>query len=123
MSNKSLEDLLAETEEKILNNEFKKEFTLTYDGEDYDFTLKPLSQSDFLTIYQKNNNNIAALNEAIISKCLINKEGEPYPKKLVKVLIEKMPAGFAGDVTQKVYEISGIQTNPEDIEKAKSFLK
>ena len=118
-----MEDLLAETEEKILNNEFKKEFTLTYDGEDYDFTLKPLSQSDFLTIYQKNNNNIAALNEAIIGKCLINKEGEPYPKKLVKVLIEKMPAGFAGDVTQKVYEISGIQTNPEDIEKAKSFLK
>ena len=37
MANKSLEELLAETEQRIMNNEFKKTFTLTYDGEDYDF--------------------------------------------------------------------------------------
>ena len=120
--NKSLEDLLAETEQKIMNNSFNKQFTLTYDGEDYDFILKPLSQNDFLNIYQKNQNNIAKLNEAIINKCLITDEGKPYPKELVKVLIDKMPAGFASDVTKRVYEISGIQTNPEDLEQAKSFL-
>ena len=120
--NKSLEDLLAETEQKIMNNSFNKQFTLTYDGEDYDFILKPLSQNDFLNIYQKNQNNIAKLNEAILNKCLITNEGKPYPKELVKVLIDKMPAGFASDVTKRVYEISGIQTNPEDLEQAKSFL-
>ena len=120
--NKSLEDLLAETEQKIMNNSFNKQFTLTYDGEDYDFILKPLSQNDFLNIYQRNQNNIAKLNEAIINKCLITDEGKPYPKELVRVLIDKMPAGFASDVTKRVYEISGIQTNPEDLEQAKSFL-
>ena len=55
--NKSLEELLAETEQKIMNNEFQKQFTLTYDGEDYDFILKPLSQNDFLSIYQRNQGN------------------------------------------------------------------
>lgn len=120
--NKSLEELLAETEQKIMNNEFQKQFTLTYDGEDYDFILKPLSQNDFLSIYQRNQGNIAKLNEAIIKKCLITEQGEPYPAKLVKILIDKMPAGFASDVTKRVYEISGIQTTPEDLEEAKSFL-
>ena len=63
MANKSLEELLAETEQKIMNNEFKKTFTLTYDGEDYDFILQPLSQSDFLSIYTIEKDNALKINE------------------------------------------------------------
>lgn len=123
MSNKSLEELLAETEQKIMNNEFRKTFTLTYDGEDYDFILQPLSQSDFLTLYSKSKRNVVKLNEEIVRKCLINDDGEHYPKNLVNVLINRMPAGFTKDVTAAVYEISGIETSEEDIEKAVSFLE
>ena len=123
MSNKSLEELLAETEQKIMNNEFRKTFTLTYDGEDYDFILQPLSQSDFMSIYTASKKNLVDLNEGIVKKCLINEDGEPYPDNLVKVLIDKMPAGFTKDVTERVYEISGIETSQEDIEKAVSFLE
>ena len=123
MANKSLEELLAETEQRIMNNEFKKTFTLTYDGEDYDFILQPLSQSDFMSLYTKSKGNVVELNEGIVKKCLINEEGEPYPENLVKVLIDKMPAGFTKDVTERVYEISGIETTEEDIERAASFLE
>ena len=123
MANKSLEELLLETEQKIMNNEFRKTFTLTYDGEDYDFILQPLSQSDFMEIYTKSQGDVVELNEGIVKKCLINEDGEPYPENLVKVLIDKMPAGFTKDVTERVYELSGIETTPEDIEKAKSFLE
>ena len=34
-----------------------------------------------------------------------------------------MPAGFTKDVTERVYEISGIETNEEDLENAKNFLE
>ena len=123
MANKSLEELLLETEQKIMNNEFRKTFTLTYEGEDYDFILQPLSQSDFMEVYTKSQGDVVELNEGIVKKCLINEDGEPYPENLVKVLIDKMPAGFTKDVTERVYELSGIETTQEDIEKAKSFLE
>ena len=123
MANKSLEELLAETEQKIMNNEFKKTFTLTYDGEDYDFILQPLSQSDFISIYTSAKENALKINEEIIKKCLITEDGEPYPENLVKVLIDRMPAGFTKDVTERVYEISGIETNEADLENAKNFLE
>lgn len=122
MSNKSLEELLAETEQKIMNNEFKKTFTLTYDGEDYDFILKPLSQSDFISIYSSAQGNLVKLYEGIVKKCLINEDEEPYPENLVKVLLDKMPAGFTKDVTERVYELSGIETTQEELDKAVSFL-
>lgn len=123
MSNKSLQELLAETEQKIMNNEFRKTFTLTYEGEDYEFILQPLSQSAFMQIYQASKKNLIDLSEGIIRKCLVNEEGESYPDNLVKVLIDRMPAGFANDVTEKVYEISGIAVTDKDLEKAVSFLE
>lgn len=123
MSNRSLQELLAETEQKIMNNEFRKTFTLTYDGEDYDFILEPLSQSDFISIYSESKGNVAKLNESIVKRCLIDEDGEHYPDNLVNVLIRRMPAGFTKDVTEAVYEISGIETSEEDVEKAVSFLE
>ena len=123
MSNKKLEELLAETEQKIMNNEFKKTFTLTYEGEDYDFILQPISQSTFMSIYSKTKGNVVEMNEEIIKKCLITEEDEQYPDSLIQVLIDRMPAGFTNDVTERVYEISGIETNKDDLEKAKNFLE
>ena len=123
MSNKKLEELLAETEQKIMNNEFRKTFTLTYDGVDYDFILQPISQSTFMNIYSKTKGNVVEMNEEIIKTCLITEEGEQYPDNLIKLLLDKMPAGFTNDVTERVYEISGIETNKDDLEKAKNFLE
>ena len=40
MAEKSLEDLLLETEQRILNKDFYKRFILTYEDEDYEFYVK-----------------------------------------------------------------------------------
>ena len=121
--NKSLEELLVETEQKILNNEFNKVFTLSYDGEDYDFILKPISQTKFLNIYERTQNDIESLTRQIIEECLIDNEGNNYPSNLIDILLNEMPAGFAVDVTKKVYEISGIETDEKALDEARSFLE
>ena len=121
--NKSLEELLVETEQKILNNEFHKVFTLSYDGEDYDFILKPISQKTFLNIYERTQNDIESLYRQIIEECLIDNEGNKYPSNLIDILLNEMPAGFAVDVTKKVYEISGIETDEKALDEARSFLE
>ena len=121
--NKSLDELLVETEQKILNNEFHKVFTLSYDGEDYDFILKPISQQKFLNIYERTQNDIESLTRQIIEECLIDNEGNDYPSNLIDILLNEMPAGFAIDVTKKVYEISGIETDEKALDEARSFLE
>ena len=121
--NKSLDELLVETEQKILNNEFHKVFTLSYDGEDYDFILKPISQKKFLNIYERTQNDIESMNRQIIEECLIDSEGNNYPSNLIDVLLNEMPAGFAVDVTKKVYEICGIETDEKALDEARSFLE
>lgn len=121
--NKSLEELLVETEQKILNNEFHKVFTLSYDGEDYDFILKPISQNKFLNIYERTQNDIESLTRQIIEECLIDNEGNNYPSNLIDILLNEMPAGFVVDVTEKVYEISGIETDEKALDAARSFLE
>ena len=121
--NKSLDELLVETEQKILNNEFHKVFTLSYDGEDYDFILKPISQKNFLNIYERTQNDIESFNRQIIEECLIDNEGNNYPSNLIDILLNEMPAGFAVDVTKKVYEISGIETDEKALDGARSFLE
>ena len=50
MAEKSLEDLLLETEQRILNKDFYKRFILTYEDEDYEFYVKPISQKKFMKL-------------------------------------------------------------------------
>ena len=119
--NKSLEQLLLETEQRIMNNEYRKTFTLTYDDEDYDFILTPLSQSAFIEIYSKTQ-DIVEVYEEIVKRCLIRENGEHYPDNLVTVLLNEMPAGFSKDVTEKVFEFSGIEVSAADVAAAQSFL-
>ena len=119
--NKSLEQLLLETEQRIMNNEYRKTFTLTYDDEDYDFILTPLSQSAFIEIYSKTQ-DIVEVCEEIVKRCLVRENGENYPDNLVEVLLREMPSGFSKDVTEKVFEFSGIEISAADVAAAQSFL-
>ena len=63
------------------------------------------------------------MNRQIIEECLIDNEGNNYPSNLIDVLLNEMPAGFAVDVTKKVYEISGIETDEKALDEARSFLE
>ncbi len=124
MAEKSLEELLLETEQRILNKEFYKKYTLTYEDEDYYFYVKPISQKSFMNLYtQYGLEDVMSLNEALVYECLVLEDGTPYKKELIKILIDEMPAGFSSDVAKCVYDVSGIDTDKASSEELERFLK
>ena len=123
MAERSLEELLLETEQRILNNDFYKKYIVTYDGEDYAFYVKPISQNSFMKLLNKHGNNIAKINEELIFKCLVYNDGTPYKKELIEILLDEMPAGFSTDITKCIYEVSGIETDKESQEMLERFLE
>lgn len=124
MANKSLEDLLLETEQRILNNEFYKRYVITYEDEDYEFYVKPISQRSFMQLYTRyGKKDVMKMNEEIVAKCLVKEDGTSYPEELIEILIDKMPAGFSTHIAKFVYEVSGIETDEESAEKAARFLE
>ena len=124
MAEKSLEDLLLETEQKILNKDFYKRFILTYEDEDYEFYVKPISQRKFMKLYtQYGQKDLMKMNEQLIHECLVRADGTQYKKGLIEILIDKMPAGFTGDVAKCIYEVSGLDTNMASSEELERFLK
>ncbi len=124
MAEKSLEELLLETEQKILNKDFYKRFILTYEDEDYEFYVKPISQKSFMKLYtQYGQKNIMELNEKLLHECLVHADGTSYNEKLIGILLDQMPAGFSADVAKCVYEVSGLETNMASSEELERFLK
>ena len=87
MAEKSLEDLLLETEQKILNKDFYKRFILTYEDEDYEFYVKPISQRKFMKLYtQYGQKDLMNMNEQLIHECLVHADGTQYKKELIEIL-------------------------------------
>ncbi len=124
MAEKSLEDLLLETEQKILNKDFYKRFILTYEDEDYEFYVQPISQRKLMKLYtQYGQKDLMKMNEKLIHECLVHEDRTPYDQKLINILINRMPAGFTADVAKCVYEVSGLDTNMASSEELERFLK
>ena len=124
MVEKSLEELLLETEERILNNDFYKKYNINYEGEDYTFYLKPVSQRIFMQLYTMyGKEDIGSLYHNLIKECLVHEDGTGYKKELIDILLDKMPAGFTSDIAKHIYEISGIKTDKDSLEEAERFLK
>lgn len=121
----TLEELLLETEQKILNKDFYKQCTLTYDDKEYDFFIKPIGQTELIKLQNKHTHkgkiDISKLNEDVTSKCIVHKDGTLYDRKLITILCNSLPAGFSNDISALVYKISGIEPTEEDMEKAKNF--
>ena len=124
MAKQSLEELLAETEQRILNNDFYKRFTITYEDEEYYFFAKPISQREFMQLYTRyGKKDTMKLNEEIIAKCLVHEDGSTYPEEKLEILMNVMPAGFSAEIAKCVYEVSGINTDDNNLEEAKQFLE
>lgn len=123
MAEKSLEELLLETEQRILNKDFYKKFIVTYEDEDYSFYVKPITQRRFMKLLNKYGNDISKINEELIYKCLVYADGTPYKKELIDILLDEMPAGFSTDISKCIYEVSGIETDKESQEMLERFLE
>lgn len=124
MAEKSLEDLLVETEQRILNNEFYKRYIISYEDTDYSFYVKPISQRTFMKLYaQYGQKDIMKMNDELIYQCLVKEDGTSYPKDKIDILLDNIPAGVTTDIIKCIYEVSGIQTDNASSEQIERFLE
>ena len=124
MAEKSLEDLLVETEQRILNNEFYKRYIISYEDTDYSFYVKPISQRTFMKLYaQYGQKDIMKMNDELIYQCLVKEDGTSYPKDKIDILLDNIPAGITTDIIKCIYEVSGIQTDKASSEQIERFLE
>lgn len=124
MAEKSLEDLLLETEQRILNNEFYKRYIISYEDTDYSFYVKPISQRTFMKLYaQYGQKDIMKMNDELIYQCLVKEDGTSYPKDKIDILLDNIPAGVTTDIIKCIYEVSGIQTDKASSEQIERFLE
>ena len=79
-------------------------------------TIRPISTGEFQTIYTRDTSNLLV---NVLEAGLMNKDGEPLPRNL----LEAMPIGLPVKITQQIFEISGIETDPEDAEALKEELE
>lgn len=78
--------------------------------------IKPISTGEFQSIYK---GDATELLVNVLTHSLMTKDG----KSLSPTLIEAMPVGLPAKIVEKIFEISGIETNPEDAEKLKEELE
>lgn len=124
MAEKSLEELLLETEQRILNNEFYKRYIISYEDTDYSFYVKPISQRTLMKLYaQYGQKDIMKMNDELIYQCLVKKDGTSYPKDKIDILLDNIPAGVTSDIIKCIYEVSGIQTDKASSEQIERFLE
>jgi len=124
MAEKSLEDLLVETEQRILNNEFYKRYIISYEDTDYSFYVKPISQRTFMKLYaQYGQKDIMKMNDELIYQCLVKEDGTSYPKDKIDILLDNIPAGVTTDIIKCIYEVSGIKTDNASSEQIERFLE
>ena len=124
MAEKSLEDLLVETEQRILNNKFYKRYIISYEDTDYSFYVKPISQRTFMKLYtQYGQKDIMKMKDELIYHCHVKEDGTSYPKDKIDILLDNIPAGVTTDIIKCIYEVSGIQTDKASSEQIERFLE
>ena len=102
-----LEDLIKETEEKILNNAYYEDVDVEYKKGIVKVRIKPLSQARFIQL-TKNRNQLESVefNTNVLHECIINKyDNKPFTKQQINDLFT---GGLAAALTVKCLEVSGI---------------
>ena len=115
-----LEELLAQTEEKITNNEYYEDVDIPYKGMIIHVRIKPISQSRFVQI-SKNKGALqsAQFNTELIHACVLNKaDNKPFTKEQIDKLFT---GGLAGILAIECCKVSGISTDPKQLKDLQLF--
>ena len=80
--------------------------------------IRPVLAKDLKIIGFNFDNPFAVMTE-VLKIALLNSNGEPLPEKLV----DGLPAGLPIKIASQIFEISGIETNPEDADQLKDNLE
>lgn len=115
-----LEDLIVETEQKILNNEYYEDVDVEYKGGIIHVRIRPISQAKFVEI-SKNKRALesAEFNTLLIHECVLNKhDNKPFTIEQINKLFT---GGLATVLTLKCVEISGISLDNQQFDKLSNF--
>ena len=115
-----LEDLITQTEEKILNNEYYEDVVVEYKGTKIGVRIRPISQVKFVEL-SKNKKALdnAEFNTLLIKECVLNKhDNKPFTRDQIDKLFT---GGLAAVLMLKCIEVSGIALDNAQFEKLKNF--
>ena len=115
-----LEDLIQQTEQKILNNEYYEDCVVEYRDYNINVRIRPISQAKFVEI-SKNKKALdsAEFNSLLLKECIINKyDNKPFTLQQINKLFT---GGFATVLTMTCIEVSGIALDNAQFNKLKNF--
>lgn len=115
-----LEDYIAETEQKILNNKYYEDVDINYKGGIIHTRIRPISQAKFVEI-SKNKKALqsAEFNTLLIHECVLNKyDNKPFTIEQINKLFT---GGLAAAMTLKCIEVSGITLNKSQLDSLTNF--
>lgn len=113
-----LEDLIKETEDKILNNNYYEDTIVEYKGKNIGVRIRPMSQVKFTQITRDRKIlETAEFNTRVLQECIINKyDNKPFTRKQIE---ELFTGGLATVLTLKSLEVSGLDLDANGVDKLK----
>lgn len=115
-----LEDLIAQTEQKIMNNDYYEDVVVEYKNLNVHVRIRPISQARFVALSKnKNAMDNAHFNTLLIHECVLNKHDNK--QFTIKQIEELFTGGLATALMFKCAEISGIAFNEEDMNRLKKY--
>ena len=120
MKELDLEDLISQTEQKILNNEYWEDCEILYKDALIRVRIRPISQAKFVEISRnKRALQTAEFNTLLIHECVLNKhDNKPFTIEQINRLFT---GGLATALTVKCLEISGITLDNKQFEDLSNF--
>ena len=120
MKEVDLEELIKQTEDKILNNEYYEDCEVPYKDALIKVRIKPLSQARFVEL-SKNKRALetAEFNTLLLHECVLNKfDNKPFTIEQINKLFT---GGLATALTMKCIEVSGINIDQKQFNKTVDF--
>lgn len=115
-----LEDLIAQTEQKILNNEYYEDVVVEYKDYNIHVRIRPISQAKFVELSRnKKALESAEFNSLLLKECVLNKyDNKPFTLDQINRLFT---GGLATALTLKCIEVSGISLDAKQFNTLKNF--
>lgn len=120
MKELDLEELVAQTEQKILNDEYFEDCEVEYRDYLVKVRIRPISQAKFVEI-SKNKRALesAEFNSLLLKECIINKhDNKPFTLEQINKLFT---GGLATVLTMKCIEVSGIALDQSQLNNMRNF--
>lgn len=115
-----LEELVAQTEQKILNNEYYEDCEVVYKDALIKVRIRPISQARFVDLSRnKRALETAEFNTLLIHECVLNKyDNKPFTIEQINRLFT---GGLATALSLKCIEVSGIAVDSKQFNKLANF--